>query len=932
MRLGLSGDGHLAREARARVGDRLAWARVVRARDVGNALEALADPATFGVVITGDPSLAKSAVGSVVLNDLEATHHTVRLRSTIVGTETPYGALAVLLARLPEDAQEDPVSIMRGIIALLTAAAGGRPTVLLLETSNNLDELSTATLVNIMVTGTAKLVVVADRASDLPADFHWMLAEERLREVPLSTLSADAMHAGLRELLGGIVPQTVSLQLEALSRGNPQVAFLTVAELLARGDLEAVDGVWVLAPDADTTGMRQLDDLVRARIERLPAGIKSAIEAIACARRIPLARLTTAFGHEDIARMEREGLIAVEETGRHSVTLTDPLMGEVVRGWLSVPRRRELRALLLADGLPPLEVLTHFELLGLAAWTHECHAQLPTGHAIAAAKESLRLWDAKFALECLDWVERDDALWPEVQRLRAGALLMLQLPHQALACMDQVSDAELEAQSRLDVAAFASVKATAMRSVPGRADDVPAYLDAVRARLLAKAGGPDAAGAGRDPGAGREGGAGRDADGTDCIVAARLDLAEFEYWAFCGDFARIVDRLEAAVAESQPAEEEARLVMASILMEARTVLGRERDGLALLHELTSEISLTSASIRVRQAFATRAFDVLLYNGHWRQALAVLRATPDASSHYLRSSGASVELATGLALVMAGRGQEAMGSLQAAIALLERSPAARWLGLAYAAAAFACAQRGDAAATRSWLAKLDSSEPAEAYRTRFYTQFCSDMARRWIGDAHAAARLVASAREDIAHGRWNPAGIKLVGATVDARADELRLLEEVCRHRQGQLAEIGGLLARGTRTGSLTDLAAAADLAAGLELDAVESRCAAVALDKARSRGNTVMAHLMQARLDALEGRVAVLPVTPSQATPTLTQREQEVAVLAAAGTSNRRIAEDLGLSVRTVEGHLYQVFAKLSVSNRGELAGLVVGGGRGGRP
>jgi DNA-binding CsgD family transcriptional regulator len=154
-------------------------------------------------------------------------------------------------------------------------------------------------------------------------------------------------------------------------------------------------------------------------------------------------------------------------------------------------------------------------------------------------------------------------------------------------------------------------------------------------------------------------------------------------------------------------------------------------------------------------------------------------------------------------------------------------------------------------------------------------------------------------------------------------EDLRLLEDVCRHRQGQLAEMASLLAHGTRTGSVEDLIAAADLAASLELDAVESRCAAVALDRAREAGDTGMARLMQSRLDTLAGRVAILPVAPSHAPPVLTQREREVAVLASLGSSNRRIAEDLGLSVRTVEGHLYQVFAKLSVSTRSELAGLL---------
>ena len=41
------------------------------------------------------------------------------------------------------------------------------------------------------------------------------------------------------------------------------------------------------------------------------------------------------------------------------------------------------------------------------------------------------------------------------------------------------------------------------------------------------------------------------------------------------------------------------------------------------------------------------------------------------------------------------------------------------------------------------------------------------------------------------------------------------------------------------------------------------------------------------------------------------------------GRSNRDIALEMGVSVRTVEGHLYQVFTKLGVTSRGDLPGLV---------
>jgi DNA-binding CsgD family transcriptional regulator len=55
----------------------------------------------------------------------------------------------------------------------------------------------------------------------------------------------------------------------------------------------------------------------------------------------------------------------------------------------------------------------------------------------------------------------------------------------------------------------------------------------------------------------------------------------------------------------------------------------------------------------------------------------------------------------------------------------------------------------------------------------------------------------------------------------------------------------------------------------------------------------------------------------------ITGREREIAAMVSAGLSNREIASRLSVSVRTIDGHLYRIFAKLDIQSRDQLARLV---------
>jgi DNA-binding NarL/FixJ family response regulator len=57
----------------------------------------------------------------------------------------------------------------------------------------------------------------------------------------------------------------------------------------------------------------------------------------------------------------------------------------------------------------------------------------------------------------------------------------------------------------------------------------------------------------------------------------------------------------------------------------------------------------------------------------------------------------------------------------------------------------------------------------------------------------------------------------------------------------------------------------------------------------------------------------------------LTEAERRIATAVAAGLSNKDIASDLGISVRTVENHISHILAKKNFDNRVEIARYVLG-------
>ncbi|WP_409468050.1 LuxR family transcriptional regulator AbsR2 [Streptomyces sp. HC307] len=143
-------------------------------------------------------------------------------------------------------------------------------------------------------------------------------------------------------------------------------------------------------------------------------------------------------------------------------------------------------------------------------------------------------------------------------------------------------------------------------------------------------------------------------------------------------------------------------------------------------------------------------------------------------------------------------------------------------------------------------------------------------------------------------------------------------EQATGRLRGVFADHADALARGD--GPALDRAAERLEERGFLLFAAEAHAQAVrahrdprAARTSRTRAVALARRCQGARTPALSGLVL----------GELTARQRQIVTLAAAGLSNRQIAEQLTLSIRTVGNHLYSAYARLGASDRGALPWLV---------
>ncbi|MBC9730934.1 LuxR family transcriptional regulator [Streptomyces sp. TRM68367] len=199
-----------------------------------------------------------------------------------------------------------------------------------------------------------------------------------------------------------------------------------------------------------------------------------------------------------------------------------------------------------------------------------------------------------------------------------------------------------------------------------------------------------------------------------------------------------------------------------------------------------------------------------------------------------------------------------------------------------------------------------------------------LATAQLGDGTSAHEILVDRPYGGGAATWSAAARGDVDEALKAVTDEpydavrLGAPEPPAGRLTGVFAAHADALARAD--GPALDRAAAELEGRGFLLFAAEAHAQAVGAHRdpraartSRTRAVALARRCQGARTPALSGLIL----------GELTARQRQIVQLAAAGLSNRQIAERLTLSVRTVGNHLYSAYARLGAGDRGSLPWLV---------
>jgi DNA-binding NarL/FixJ family response regulator len=859
---------------------------VGRSAELALLLDTVTAPGGRGAIVSGPAGVGKSELVRAACSRLEPPSWTAHsVRGTRAVATIPFGAFV----RFLPTAASPPVHQLEVLVRLsdeLLATAGTGRLLVGVDDAHLLDDSSAALISSLVERGAAVLATV--RTGEPVADSIGALRKDlgvgHLELGPLDRVALDQLALAA---LGGTPDPDLSTKLWDLSGGNP----LFANELLRGGRQQGVivedDGRWVWSGSMPRCDV--LHDVLRQHLDDGGPDAREVVEIVALAEPLALGALGAIVPVAHISQAERAGLVTID--GDDAVRLVHPLFGELVR--LEMGRARAVMiASALADAVGVLD--GEREVLRVADWQLQGSPATADPALLArAAGRASGVGDPDTAIRFAS-AALDRGAGPEIVPVLADSLYRA-------GRFDEVEP--VIARVLRDPAAGSSIRRQALMAQAstqfwglGEGALALATLDA-------------------------------GLDGLDRSDRHEVEAHHASICFFSGAVSGTIVRLDRLLAD-ETLGPGGRVRASTLAAIALAVAGRVDESLRRAEESFAACPQEGGDLAgfLGGVLMSKAL-ACMTAGRLDEAESVVRCLAQMAGDQRQALFVGpLHMMLGRILLLRGRLADAVAELEAADSAVEVD-ASRILGWTRAMRAKALAQSGDVARADEALAAI---EPVRHPAAQLF-ELDVGLAEAWVlaaGGSRSAARCRARTTALEAE----QAGALVVAAEAwhdlarlgDAgqAVDPMRRLADLI---DGPLVTAWSdhVAALATRDGLALDRAAGQMEALGLLLHAAEAAAdAAEAHERAGRRGSALGSIAAARRLrGACPGAAAVrLQSTAHLPLHELTEREREIAELAARGHSNREIATQLYLSIRTVNNHLNHAYTKLGFSDRSHLA------------